>query len=128
MIMFRLIGTKGIIFLATSIFFIPAFSHGAGNGEALQRSCIAADSAISGAHSENPTQAAYCLGLIKGVKDTMLILGNDSLNLCFPESGISAGQSVKVVLSYLNDNPQLINEGDAVLALLAFKNAFQCTE
>ena len=72
----------------------------------------------------------YCIGLIKGVSAAMIDYNSDPelrfLNACLPESGLSVGQTTRIVTSYLKNNPADLHESDTILVLMAFLEAYPC--
>lgn len=65
-------------------------------------------------------------GLIEGVRNTMLFL--DEHSACFPETGITNGQAIRIVTKYLEDNPAALHRDRTFLAMMAFTTAFACVE
>lgn len=60
----------------------------------------------------------FCMGLVEGVASA-------SPHVC-PVKGVTNLQSARVVLKYLEDNPQSLNLNEAVLTELALSKAFPC--
>ena len=78
---------------------------------------------------EDQFSAGVCLGLVSGVKNTMVALGNKGeINACFPKGGISNGQAVRVFTSFLKKNPASLHKNESILAILAFVNAYPCKQ
>ncbi len=73
---------------------------------------------------------ASCRGFIVGAVDGMHYF-NLYLNLqnkfCFPK-GVTSGQIRKVVVKYLEDNPQRLHEYYVPIIFSAMKEAFPCKE
>jgi hypothetical protein len=102
------------------------------NGNDLQRNCQAA---IQGMNSKEAPPLAMiigmgqCLGLIEGVRNSMLIL-NDNLpknyQLCVPKEGVTNMQALAVVDKFLHDNPAMLNLDQTGLVMLAYKKAYPC--
>ena len=91
------------------------------DGNSLLPTCKAAiDSA------DNPTwrnsheafNAGYCIGLVKGVSFS-------SPHVC-PAKGVKFLQEARVVVKYLEDNPQILNLDETVLTETALSKAFPC--
>jgi len=73
-----------------------------------------------------------CFGIIEGIK-SMTILAemeglSNVLNVCFPETAITNGQAVRVVLSYLRKNPKDLHLDSSLLALKAYLDAYPCPD
>lgn len=60
----------------------------------------------------------YCLGLVEGVSFS-------SPQVC-PGKGVKFMQEVRVVVKYLEDNPQTLNLNEALLTERALSKAFPC--
>jgi hypothetical protein len=72
-------------------------------------------------YSENNFEAfrdGYCIGLVNGVT-------NASPQVC-PDEAVTTGQTVRVVLKYLEDHPEELHLNNAVLAEKALAKAFPC--
>jgi hypothetical protein len=105
---------------------------GATDGNDLQRNCKAAIQGMSS--NEAPPLAmimgmGQCLGLIEGVRNSMLIL-NDNLpknyQLCVPKEGVTNMQALVIVDKFLHDNPAMLNLDQTGLVMLAYKKAYPC--
>jgi len=62
--------------------------------------------------------AGFCLGLVQGVWYA-------SANVCTP-AGVTFGQLQRVVLKFLQDNPEKLNLNQNLLAEMALSKAFPC--
>lgn len=74
-------------------------------------------------------RGGFCLGVVEGVRNTMLLLESlidKSRRTCFPEKGINNGQAVRIVLKYLNEHPADLHQDQTYLALMAFRDAYHC--
>jgi hypothetical protein len=60
----------------------------------------------------------FCLGLAQGIP-----YGSP---LVCPPAGVTNGQSVRVVVKFLNDNPEKLNLDEDELVTLALSKAFPC--
>jgi hypothetical protein len=70
-----------------------------------------------------------CFGTVAGVMNTMTqlyyYLPNEA-KACFPDSGISYLQAVRIVTRYMADHPASLHKSDALLSIEAFRAAFPC--
>jgi hypothetical protein len=69
-------------------------------------------------------KSGYCVGLVKA----LLFVGRrlqEPDNFCAPE-GVTIGQGTRVVLKYLNDNPDKTHSPAENLAVAAFRAAWRC--
>jgi hypothetical protein len=70
----------------------------------------------------------YCHAKVEGVVGTIgvfhLVLPV-KIRVCFPE-GVTIGQNVRIVIKYLQDNPDQLHLPDADLIYLALHKAFPC--
>jgi len=75
---------------------------------------------------------AFCLGIVRGVKDTLGTLSSVEgvllpvYRVCFPKKGISVGQAVRIVVKYLNEHPEDLHAYEAILVMKAFYQAYPC--
>jgi hypothetical protein len=119
---------KYIAAILVSLIF-PPISYAADGNKLLQQ-CIAAEKTLNG---EGPNEvggvlgAGICLGLVRGVMFTMRLFPSDEpFKTCFPEAGIKVDQALRIVVSYLEANPEQLHEPDAFLIALALGKAFPC--
>ena len=92
------------------------------SGNELYRHC--SERAASPAYT---TSAAYCVGYVSAVNDTLnswLVLEGRQA-FCLPP-GSNAGQLADIVRVYLRDNPSTRHFGAATLVMSALLEAFPC--
>lgn len=106
-------------------------SH-AQTGIELQHECQAVTAAAPNAN--DAMEGAHCLGYISGVAFSISMwegvnkaksLGTDTVPACLPGNGTSE-EYVKVVLRYLDQNPNKLHEGYGLLVFFALRNAYPC--
>jgi len=108
------------VFLAPSI-AVEQSTENIKDGNHLLRRCKEAAVAVERASwkdSHEAFDAGFCHGIIEGVVYT----SNAS---CVPDDG-TADQMARVVIKFLQDNPEKLNLNDAVLVELALSKAFPC--
>ena len=99
-----------------------------GTGNELIKACADAVKTMDGGNSNSEFGIGYCLGLTKGVRQALIIVDEDVPQLgkiCFPDE-ISNGQGMRIVLKYLQDNPDKLQQIDSVLAYAAYRAAYRC--
>jgi hypothetical protein len=78
--------------------------------------------------------AVHCFAVIQAVRDTSAIykvtldeigLNDHSSNACVPDS-VSVGQLARVVVKYLNANPEVLHLEETGLVWLAILDAYAC--
>lgn len=75
-------------------------------------------------------KATYCLGLVEGARTAMLLLESQDdrkPSACIPMS-VSNAQVVRVVLKYLDANPENLHHDATASVLLSLISAYPCTE
>lgn len=80
---------------------------------------------------EHLMSSGWCLGTIETARD---IIGGLSegrflpikLGACMPEKGITNEQTIRIVLHYLEDNPQKLHLPASILSTFALSEAFPC--
>ena len=101
------------------------------SGEELLTQCKAVEAFREGMNNNAAIalRAGLCLGVIKGVKDMLIVMNLQQppvVPVCFPESGISTNQAYEIVYSYLKTHPEELHKSNTLLTLLALKEAFPC--
>lgn len=74
-------------------------------------------------------QAGECLGLTEGVRKTMMQLNSNlppKMRTCFPSGGINNGQAIRIVVKFLENNPEKLNLDRTLLTMLAYDHAYHC--
>jgi len=77
-------------------------------------------------------QAAYCLNYVVGFKDALYASQifqekNGSVPFtCLPENNLNNGQALRIVIKYIQDNPQLLDRPQAAVVFNAFFYAYPC--
>ena len=91
-------------------------------GNWLLTSCQLSIKSLEAEHvSDSPYEAmrdGYCTGLVQGIADT-------SPHVC-PGEHVTNGQTIRVVLKYLQDHPEVLNRKSSRLAEEALSKAFPC--
>lgn len=71
----------------------------------------------------------FCVGALTSVTN-MNILYADQLKqsdrICFPNEKFTTGQAARIVVKYLDNHPELLNQEQTDLVVASFKNAFPC--
>ena len=104
-------------------------SESMADGNLLLEFCLEADKFTSNRTSYDKYKAGYCFGIVKGVFDLMLVTRDYLPNkgkLCVPDKGVQDSQKVKIVIKYLEDNPDKRHLLGATLSSCAFVKAFPC--
>lgn len=120
----KILRTLSIV--AATLFPMAAFADG---NQLLDR-CQAAEHFLNTKQSRDEASAAYCFGLMEGVRNTMIAL-NEFLEprarmVCWPSNGIDNAQAARITLKYLRENPNKLHVDSVVLTMLSFKAAFPC--
>ena len=119
--------------LVLVLLLLSNYSYGSGGwntGETLVNHCNAT---LKLQDIDNPThedhvRSVACLSYLEGVKQ--LLYKQESFtqdrNICFPEDGISNGQAARIVVNFLNEHPEKIQEQKLEFVLKSFSHAFPC--
>ena len=106
-------------------------SH-AQTGIYLQHECQAA--VIASPNATDMVEGSHCLGYISGVAFSITIweaankdkhFGLETVPACLPDNGTTE-EYVKVVLRYLDQNPNKLHEGYGLLVFFALRDAYPC--
>jgi hypothetical protein len=77
----------------------------------------------------------YCIGLVRGVLDTVDVwqFADKALKNkvspgrpCLPEESLKNIQAVRIVVKWLNEHPEQLHNGASLLVLVALRDAFPC--
>ena len=77
-------------------------------------------------------RAGQCLNYIVGFKDALYVSQifqekNGSVPfVCLPENNLNNGQALRIVIKYLQDNPQLLDRPQSAVVFNAFYYAYPC--
>lgn len=105
------------------------------NGSKLLQQCQETLVIFNGGTSQNPSDAAQCLGTINGTVDGLYIANriySDQLKkelppvICWPDATVTKDQSVRIVVKYLREHPENLHMGDSLLITLGLVSAFPC--
>ncbi|MDO8888643.1 MAG: Rap1a/Tai family immunity protein [Hydrogenophaga sp.] len=108
------------------------------DGNKLLTGCTAVvrflDAGNKGLDDNEMMDSSLCLGMMEGVSHTVLTESflaertqqKSLLATCLPSDGINNGQAARIVVRYLNQNPDKLHLSAAMLTLFAFKNSFPC--
>ena len=123
------------ILVAVGLMSFCANTHAA-DGNDLLSSCSALETFMDSKDlpEGEESNAGTCLGLIEGIitiTHLATVAGNAGqlISVCWPnDETIINGQAVRVVLSYLRKNPKELHIDQSVLVLLAYDDAYPCTD
>lgn len=106
------------------------------DGNWLLKHCIQAVRSLDGDSLDGTKgmRSMYCLGYISGFvsSHTLTVLITETSPLfCapkggFPRGGLQTGQSVRIVVKWLNDHPENLHLDGGMLTLMALRTAFPC--
>jgi hypothetical protein len=111
--------------LAASCYSLPALA----DGNKLLDECQDGISTMNGGSAKNPVGVGHCVGVLQATMDTLDMtheLNGTRKMVCIPEGGIPMVQSMRVVVKFLQANPQSLQLNESVLVALALKSSFGC--
>lgn len=132
-----------LLLLGFTLHLTPAFAQSPGDGNdgnALLHNCslvikMVNDDAVRMSPLDN-LDAGECMGLVRGIMDTMTLwqsvdhgglVDNTALHGCIANP-LKTIQGVRIVVKYLNDHPDELNDPDTRLVLMAMVDAFPCSK
>jgi len=87
--------------------------------------------AQTGFLDESSTGASFCMGMVNGMMAMNTIYraqpGNSAL-FCPPLTPITNAEGARVVVNYLEANPQLLDKDPGSLMYFAFREAYPCEQ
>jgi hypothetical protein len=98
----------------------------AADGNDLLKWCKNASSDIP--EIQSSFTAGFCLGTMQTVGELTPFI-NDSLGSAFkicPPSEITNGQGARIVVKYIQQNPEKLHFNATALAIMALQNAYPC--
>jgi hypothetical protein len=111
----------------------PMVSVYGGSGMTLLHQCEAAVKLSGSGHSTyngqagDAADASYCNGYVNGIVDQLTIMSSAMKTAyCLPSYGGSNEQFVRIVLKYLQDHPESLNQPAISPTSLAITGAFPC--
>lgn len=118
---------KSLLLLA---FLIGSSPIARADGNKFLQECQESERFLDSKEVRNEFAIGHCIGLIEGIKHTLMLVDDPQVKVCWPRSdrriGITNGQAVRVVLSFLRNNTARLHESEVVLVILAFKDAYPC--
>jgi hypothetical protein len=118
---------RWILFLVVLGLSEAAIAQGEGPraSEVLLGECVRTVRFMDGDRNDVDTmKIARCTGYVQGYGDALIALGGQSV-VCMPD-GITVGQMVRIVVKYLQDNPQLLHLDKSRNTLSAFTRTYPC--
>jgi hypothetical protein len=110
---------RGVLVLVLGVAISTPASAGFISGNELLQSCTS-----GGKNAEDYQNRAECRGYVQGVADELSATQKKFRECMDAKSGVTAGQTVDVVVKYLQDNPAKRNFTAASLATVALMEAF----
>ena len=101
------------------------------DGNALLLQCQEAVNAVDTKQGVNTIGVGLCLGLVAGVRDTMHAYNKlstgvpEMLQACFPDK-VTNEQSAQIVVNYLQDYPEKLDQSYLPLVVAALADAYPC--
>ena len=124
---------KGMLalLLLTATLTVQAGGRSTTDGNSLLEGCGAAVRSLDGGGQKVPDAFAMgqCFGILDGVVGSAQIMEKQlpaTLRTCIPEN-YSHGQGVRIVVKYLNENPQSLDLPASFLVMMSLKTAFPCS-
>ena len=77
--------------------------------------------------------AGYCVGIVQGVmgatsyfNEVLIGLGGKKTFFCVPSRSVIVLQSIRIIVKYLNENPERLHMSETLLIGMALGEAFPC--
>lgn len=117
-----------ISLIILSLLSFSPFSHADGNS--LLSDCKGSLDMLDGKSTNGSSlSAGICMGTIQGMRHMNSFyeskLSKEDTFFCVPEKA-QAGQLIRVVVKYLEDNPSELHQHEAILIALAFSSSYSC--
>lgn len=100
------------------------------DGNSLLAGCTEALRVIdTKAESGDMLPIGVCMGQIEGTRKTMMMYNTllpEAAQTCFPPYGFPNTQAIRIVVKFLQDNPEMLNQDDVSLTMTSFRRAYPC--
>ncbi len=116
------------VLFATLLFAMLSTTALAQDGNELLRWCenSLSDEKIISSGVSSAFNAGLCLGMMQGITNLNVFYEQTKKSLfCLPSS-IKNEQAARIVINYLNEHPEKLDQDGTLLAILAFVKAFPC--
>ena len=98
------------------------------DGKLLQENCSEALKLFNSREKADVFQAGSCLGYIRAANDMYeIMVNNANRTICIP-SGLDAKHLVMVVVKYLNEHPEKLQDPASASVYEAFQVYFPCSK
>lgn len=117
------------LLLLSVILYLPITSFADGNK--LLAGCQGFIKILEGKASESGGVAeGFCAGYVQGMSDlntihSVFYAGKVKFDICMPQN-VNNAQRVRVLIKYLEENPEKLHESEAELVWQAYAKAFPC--
>jgi len=119
----------GIISRTTILILLLASMTAHADGNKLLEQCHSAELFIDSKNITNEFDVGSCIGLIMGVRNTMVLMEKQSsIKVCWPQNGITNKQAIRIVLAYLRKNPEKLHVDETALVMVAYLDAYPCNK
>ncbi len=122
---------KAVLFVASLSFMSPSYADTSMDGNALAYQCQEAEKFLANGKMSDRFYIGNCFGIVTGILQAMYVLQSDDpkavFKACFPKEGLQTKQAVGVVMNYLRNNRDLLNENAYVLVIAAFVKSYPCS-
>jgi hypothetical protein len=123
----------GFNLLFVLLFLLPVLAHAEMDGNQLLKECINAVKVADGDGSQlQPDQlisSVHCTAYIEGYHAATALLGEIPGNkayYCLPDAGLPPEQSARMLVKWLKEHPEHLNEPASSLMAYTFSMAFPC--
>ena len=76
---------------------------------------------------DDASKASVCVGYVQGVLDTYAGFHKESQLFCMP-NGVTTYQVMRILIKYLNENPEMLHDDAMFLILSGLRNVYPCGE
>jgi len=127
---------SAVMFLTMMFLGAPVWADTDDDGNQLLRACKQAlkDIPVPPTNSEEAaslTLGTWCRGFLTGLVDMNslyqgMLLGETHGFFCFPKAGLDSDQATRIVVKYLESNPEQLHNSRRTLAVKALAAVFPC--
>lgn len=112
------------VYILAIMFLAPSYSEA--TGVQLLEQCRETQTYLRTDKMRFPAYVGRCLGVLEGVRHSMILIDGNNYKTCFPKNGIINSEAVDIIVDYLNSHRHLLHQNETHLILLAYQNAFPC--
>lgn len=120
---------KSLLLLLIPLCLLAPAANAKDDGHTLYKHCKSAATFLETKSTNDELGSAYCLGLIKGVSESLAIMQDEAkkkFNICISKDKLSIELSVQLVIGFMDKMPDVKKDSAVAVAMAAHVVAYEC--